>query len=115
MAGSRIATALEALVRHADANYLLAKQMAEEQKAHNAEQRRILTEDLQFRREQAEKSEQQQAMILRMFLGGPGPAPPPRVAEPQTTEDRQPLGPDFPRRKRRKTSSIEDRYTRSAS
>jgi hypothetical protein len=71
----RIADALEALVRHADANYLLTKVIAEEQKAHYEETQRILTEELSFRREQAAKSEQQQATFLQMFLGAAQPQP----------------------------------------
>lgn len=39
------------------------------------ENQKLCREDLAFRREQAEKSEQQQAMILKMFMG-PGPTQP---------------------------------------
>ena len=70
---SRIANALEALANISAANYDLAEKIANEQTSHNAETQRILTEDLAFRREQAEKSEQQQATFLQMFLGAAQP------------------------------------------
>lgn len=65
--GTRIADALDTLTRFADANYKLAKEQHEAQAAIAKESQCIVREDLEFRREQAAKAEQQQAILLQMF------------------------------------------------
>jgi hypothetical protein len=66
---ARIAEALESLQAVAETNCQLAKNLAEETVRHNLHSEQILQEDLAFRREQAAKAEQQQALFLRMFIG----------------------------------------------
>src|ERR1035441_7686869 len=83
---SRIANALESLANISAPNHDPPEKIANEQTSHNAETQRILTEDLAFRREQAEKSEQQQATFLEMFLGA---AQPKRSPEEKRSEERR--------------------------
>lgn len=75
---TRIADYLQIIASVMKDNYVLAKDLATQQTEHNAEQRRILTEDLAFRREQSVKAEQEKEMFLKMMFGGaqPQPAPP---------------------------------------
>jgi hypothetical protein len=74
---TRVAEALEALVRHAEANHQLTNAALTEQMKHNEETRQILMEDLTFRREQAQKADGEKEMFLKMMFGGaiPGGAP----------------------------------------
>lgn len=100
---SRIADSLELLAKHSAETYLLTKAMSDDQTLHNSEQRDILREDLDFRREQAAEAKKQQEFFLKLFMGGQAPPTPPAGEAADAARTHDPTFPGATRRRPRHT------------